>query len=155
MPKLCPYCAIYELSFPTVHIAHRHVWPPLYTSRKVISFMMSILHASEKLPWKLLFKHDRQKYYAPQVRPNRCSNPWPPDHGQCISCPPRPLVSLTTEPSRTLFLARPHSRISLYWVPDLPQLSGQYNLNNCGSNKEMWPMILAPWIWSWTQPQRF
>ena len=29
----------------------------------------------------------RQKYYAPQILPNWCSDPWPPDHRQHISCP--------------------------------------------------------------------
>ena len=46
------------------------------------------------------FKYDLgQKYYAPQVRPDRGSNSWPPDHDSTFHVTEMP--ALTTRPSVT------------------------------------------------------
>ena len=46
------------------------------------------------------FKYDLgQKYHAPQVRPNRGSNPWPPDHDS--TCYVTEMPAVTTRPSVT------------------------------------------------------
>ena len=41
-----------------------------------------------------------QKYWAPQVQPDRCSNSWPPDHDSTLHVTETP--ALTTWPSVTL-----------------------------------------------------
>ena len=44
------------------------------------------------------FKYDvGQKYHAPQVRPDRGSNSWPPDHDSTVHVTETP--ALTTRPS--------------------------------------------------------
>ena len=46
------------------------------------------------------FKYDLDKRNTTFVLPNQCSNPWPPDHEQCISSPWEAVI-LTTQPSGT------------------------------------------------------
>ena len=59
------------------------------------------------------FKYDlEQKYYAPQVRPNRGSNSWPPDHDSTFHVTETP--ALTTWPSVTSKYIVPFFYLSLF-----------------------------------------
>ena len=65
---------------------------------------------SSSTTWDRSTTHPKQKYYAPQVRPDRGSNSRPPDHDSTLHVTETP--SLTTRPSVT------STDSAAWWCPD-------------------------------------
>ena len=66
-------------------------------------------------------------FYPPQVQPNQGSNPWPPDHGEYISCPwDSCLNHCTINPESAEFL-------KIYWLLELKTLMVGHGGSSAGS----------------------
>ena len=89
----CMTCALYSPRGDTYKIGVFQ-----YQGRQLISWIWSRIYVNSYV-W---LKYDLgQKYYAPQIRPSRGSNSWPPDHDStfCVTEMPalatRPFVTTT------------------------------------------------------------
>ena len=89
---LCSLRKLWQVYFPLYEL-----FPHIWTFSPYMNFFPPI--------WTFFFKYNLgQKYYAPQVQPDRGSNSWPPDHDSTVHVTEIP--ALTTQPSVTSTLSR-------------------------------------------------